>query len=275
MIESAAQGQRFAAGVLRPRDLAGKPLSSPTRSDRSHAVASAPRGSRNSCRAPRRAPAARPLRSRAGAAEIRRIPQRTAHAVRQSRIGRRGLQRRTAPGAGMACGLRLLCRRRRATTLSPLPAPPSIAGPPRARMATCRHRAPSTGFHDLMAFLKRAPNSFVSELEQHVKLGADRLWACTRRWLRSGPGVGDVFPRDDAVARRDRRSGSELAWLAVPQPRHPHILSGANRRRHAPRRRRSLQPYPPRRWRLSGVAEHERQGMIPAAGTDSSFARQP
>jgi len=37
-------------------------------------------------------------------------------------------------------------------------------------------RAPSTSCRELMALLKRAPNSFVTELEQHVKLGADRLW---------------------------------------------------------------------------------------------------
>jgi hypothetical protein len=37
-------------------------------------------------------------------------------------------------------------------------------------------RAPSTSCRGLMALLKRAPNSFITELEQHVKLGADRLW---------------------------------------------------------------------------------------------------
>jgi hypothetical protein len=36
--------------------------------------------------------------------------------------------------------------------------------------------APSTSCRGLMALLKRAPNSFITELEQHVKLGADRLW---------------------------------------------------------------------------------------------------
>ena len=37
-------------------------------------------------------------------------------------------------------------------------------------------RAPSTSCRGLMALLKRAPNFFITELEQHVKLGADRLW---------------------------------------------------------------------------------------------------
>src|SRR5450756_2681651 len=35
-------------------------------------------------------------------------------------------------------------------------------------------RAPNTSCRELMALLRRAPNSFITELEQHVKLGADR-----------------------------------------------------------------------------------------------------
>src|SRR5713101_211355 len=37
-------------------------------------------------------------------------------------------------------------------------------------------RAPTSSCRELMALLKRAPNPFVTQLEQHVKLGADRLW---------------------------------------------------------------------------------------------------
>jgi hypothetical protein len=37
-------------------------------------------------------------------------------------------------------------------------------------------RAPTTSCRELMALLTRAPNPFVTQLEQHVKLGADRLW---------------------------------------------------------------------------------------------------
>jgi hypothetical protein len=37
-------------------------------------------------------------------------------------------------------------------------------------------RAPTTSCRELMALLRRAPNPFVTELEQHVKLGADRPW---------------------------------------------------------------------------------------------------
>jgi hypothetical protein len=37
-------------------------------------------------------------------------------------------------------------------------------------------RAPTSSCRELMALLKRAPNPFVTELEQHVKLGAAREW---------------------------------------------------------------------------------------------------
>jgi Transglycosylase SLT domain/SPOR domain len=36
--------------------------------------------------------------------------------------------------------------------------------------------APPTSCHDLIALLKRAPNPFVTELEQHIKLSAAKLW---------------------------------------------------------------------------------------------------
>ena len=50
--------------------------------------------------------------------------------------------------------------------------------------------------------------------------------------------------------------------LGVAQPGHPHFLSGADRRRHASRRRRSLRPHPPRRRRLFRAAKHECEGVI-------------
>jgi transglycosylase-like protein with SLT domain/sporulation related protein len=37
-------------------------------------------------------------------------------------------------------------------------------------------RAPSSNCRELMALLRRAPNPFVTGLEQHVKLGADKPW---------------------------------------------------------------------------------------------------
>jgi hypothetical protein len=36
--------------------------------------------------------------------------------------------------------------------------------------------APSSNCRELMALLRRAPNPFVTGLEQHVKLGADKPW---------------------------------------------------------------------------------------------------
>jgi Transglycosylase SLT domain/SPOR domain len=56
-------------------------------------------------------------------------------------------------------------------------------------------RASHTGCHELMALLKRAPNYFVSELEEHVKLGADRPW---------GVQLAAGFNRDQALAMYSR-----------------------------------------------------------------------
>ncbi len=52
-------------------------------------------------------------------------------------------------------------------------------------------RATHAGCRELMALLKRAPNYFVTELEQHVKLGADRPW---------GVQLAAGFNRDQALA---------------------------------------------------------------------------
>ncbi len=56
-------------------------------------------------------------------------------------------------------------------------------------------RAPNLGCRELMALLKRAPNPFVTELEQHVKLGADRPW---------GVQLAAGFNRDVALAMYSR-----------------------------------------------------------------------
>jgi hypothetical protein len=53
------------------------------------------------------------------------------------------------------------------------------------------NRAPNLGCRELMALLKRAPNPFVVQLEQHVKLGADRPW---------GVQLAAGFDRDVALA---------------------------------------------------------------------------
>ena len=56
-------------------------------------------------------------------------------------------------------------------------------------------RASHTGCHELMALLKRAPNYFVTELEQHVKLGTDRPW---------GVQLAAGFDRNKALAMYSR-----------------------------------------------------------------------
>jgi hypothetical protein len=56
-------------------------------------------------------------------------------------------------------------------------------------------RATYAGCRELMALLKRAPNYFVSELEQHVKLGAIRPW---------GVQLAAGFNRDQALAMYSR-----------------------------------------------------------------------
>jgi hypothetical protein len=56
-------------------------------------------------------------------------------------------------------------------------------------------RATYAGCRELMALLKRAPNYFVAELEQHVKLGADRPW---------GVQLAAGFNRDQALAMYSR-----------------------------------------------------------------------
>jgi hypothetical protein len=52
-------------------------------------------------------------------------------------------------------------------------------------------RAPDTSCRQLMALLQRAPNPFVTELEQHVKLGAERPW---------GVQLAAGFDRDRALS---------------------------------------------------------------------------
>ena len=56
-------------------------------------------------------------------------------------------------------------------------------------------RAPTSSCRELMTLLKRAPNPFVTQLEQHVKLGADRLW---------GVQLAAGFNRDKALAMYSR-----------------------------------------------------------------------
>ena len=56
-------------------------------------------------------------------------------------------------------------------------------------------RAPSSSCRELMALLRRAPNSFVTQLEQHVTLAAAKLW---------GVQLAAGFSRDKALAMYSR-----------------------------------------------------------------------
>ena len=80
-------------------------------------------------------------------------------------------------------------------------------------------RGPNAGCRELMALLKRAPNSFVTELEQHVKLGADRPW---------GVQLAAGFNRDQALAMYSR---AMTRLRAVIGDQDPSLLSSLFRSR--------------------------------------------
>lgn len=79
--------------------------------------------------------------------------------------------------------------------------------------------APPTTCHDLMALLKRAPNPFVTELEQHVKVAAAKTW---------GVQLAAGFDRNKALAMY-ARAVKNLS--AVIGGRDPSILSSVQRTR--------------------------------------------
>ncbi|WP_029584733.1 lytic transglycosylase domain-containing protein [Bradyrhizobium sp. URHD0069] len=80
-------------------------------------------------------------------------------------------------------------------------------------------RAPSSSCRELMALLKRAPNPFVTQLEQHVKLGAARLW---------GVQLAAGFNRDRALAMYSR---AIKGLSAVIGDQDPSLLSSVWRSR--------------------------------------------
>jgi hypothetical protein len=80
-------------------------------------------------------------------------------------------------------------------------------------------RAPATSCRDLMALLTRAPNPFVTQLEQHVKLGADKLW---------GVQLAAGFNRDKALAMY-ARAMKRLSSVIGDQD--PSLLSSLMRTR--------------------------------------------
>jgi hypothetical protein len=80
-------------------------------------------------------------------------------------------------------------------------------------------RLPTTSCRELMALLRQAPNPFVTQLEQHVQLGADRPW---------GVQLAAGFNRDRALssyARAMSRLGSVIG------DRDPSLLSSLFRSR--------------------------------------------
>jgi transglycosylase-like protein with SLT domain/sporulation related protein len=79
--------------------------------------------------------------------------------------------------------------------------------------------APATSCRDLIALLKRAPNPFVTQLEQHVQLAAAKLW---------GVQLAAGFDRNRALAMYSRATKS---LSAVIGDRDPSILSSVQRSR--------------------------------------------
>jgi Transglycosylase SLT domain/SPOR domain len=79
--------------------------------------------------------------------------------------------------------------------------------------------APSTSCRDLMALLKRAPNPFVAELEQHVELAAAKVW---------GVQLAAGFDRNKALAMYSR---AVTGLSAVIGNRDPSLLSSVMRSR--------------------------------------------
>ncbi|MCK1419334.1 lytic transglycosylase domain-containing protein [Bradyrhizobium sp. 182] len=79
--------------------------------------------------------------------------------------------------------------------------------------------APPTGCRDLMALLKRAPNPFVAELEQHVELAAAKVW---------GVQLAAGFDRNRALAMYSR---AVTRLSTVIGHRDPSLLSSVMRSR--------------------------------------------
>ena len=80
-------------------------------------------------------------------------------------------------------------------------------------------RAPTANCRELMALLRRAPNSFVTELEQHIKLAAAKLW---------GVQLAAGFDRNKALAMYGRAM-SRLRGVIGDQD--PSLLSSTMRSR--------------------------------------------
>jgi hypothetical protein len=80
-------------------------------------------------------------------------------------------------------------------------------------------RAPATSCRELMALLTRAPNPFVTQLEQHITLAAAKLW---------GVQLAAGFSRDKALAMYSR---AMKRLSAVIGDQDPSVLSSRLRSR--------------------------------------------
>ncbi len=80
-------------------------------------------------------------------------------------------------------------------------------------------RAPNSGCRELMALLRRAPNPFVTQLEQHVTLGAAKLW---------GVQLAAGFDRNKALAMYAR---AMKRLSAVIGDQDPSLLTSMMRSR--------------------------------------------
>jgi hypothetical protein len=80
-------------------------------------------------------------------------------------------------------------------------------------------RAPNTSCRALMALLRRAPNSFVTQLEQHVTLAAAKLW---------GVQLAAGFDRNKALAMYGR---AMTRLRGVIGDQDPSLLSSMMRNR--------------------------------------------
>src|SRR5260370_37099215 len=79
--------------------------------------------------------------------------------------------------------------------------------------------APPTSCRELMALLKRAPNPFITQLEQHVRIAAAKLW---------GVQLAAGFDRNKALAMYARAIKRLSAAIA---DQDPSILSPIRGRR--------------------------------------------
>ena len=88
-----------------------------------------------------------------------------------------------------------------------------------AKTSKPRERAPNTSCRELMAMLRRAPNPFVTQLEQHVRLAAAKLW---------GVQLAAGFDRNKALAMYAR---AMKRLSAVIGDQDPSLLSSVMRSR--------------------------------------------